>query len=269
MEMIQIIVLGIIQGLTEFLPVSSSGHLILTPFLLNFSDQGLALDAILHLGTLLAILIYFKNDLLDIFTGLFDKKKDTHRLAWSILLASLPAGIIGFFTANWIESSLRSPSFVGVNLLFWSLVFYFADRFTNKNQEISKTNLSKLSLSQILFIGCAQAIALLPGTSRSGITIAAGLFSNLDHVAATRFSFLLGAPIIFVAGMHKLITLVSGPSTITSYTNLHLLVGLTVSFLVGLLAINLLLKIVEKVGLVPFIIYRVLLATAILFYYNG
>ena len=268
MEMTQIIILGIIQGLTEFLPVSSSGHLILTPFLLNFNDQGLALDAILHLGTLMAILIYFKNDLLEIFTGLLDKKRDTHRLAWSILWASLPAGIIGFFTADWIESSLRSPSFVGANLLFWSLVFYFADRFT-KTQGISKNELSKLNFSQIFFIGCAQAIALLPGTSRSGITIAAGLFSNLNHVAATRFSFLLGAPIIFVAGMHKLITLFSGPATFTSYTNVHLLVGLTISFLVGLLAINLLLKIVEKVGLIPFIIYRVLLAAAILFYYHG
>ena len=111
-------------------------------------------------------------------------------------------------------------------------------------------------------------MSLLPGTSRSGITIAAGLFSNLNHIAATRFSFLLGAPIIFAAGMHKLITLISGPASI-SYTNLHLLVGLTISFLVGLLAINLLLKIVEKVGLMPIIIYRVLLAAAILFYYHG
>ena len=268
MEMIQIIILGIIQGLTEFLPVSSSGHLILTPFLLNFNDQGLALDAILHLGTLLAILIYFKNDLLNIFRGLFDKKRDTHRLAWSILWASLPAGIIGFFSANWIESSLRNPAFVGANLLLWSLVFYFADHFS-KSQRVLKIELSNLNFSQIFFIGCAQAIALLPGTSRSGITIAAGLFSNLNHVAATRFSFLLGAPIIFAAGMHKLITLVSGPATITNYTHLHLLVGLTISFLVGLLAINLLLKIVEKVGLMPFIIYRVVLAGAILFYYQG
>ena len=246
MEMIQIIILGIIQGLTEFLPVSSSGHLIITPFLLNFNDQGLALDAILHLGTLLAILIYFKNDLLDTFAGLFDKKRDTHRLAWFILWASLPAGVIGFFAVDWIESSLRSPVFVGANLLFWSLIFYFADHFS-KSQGVSKTELNKLNFSQIFFIGCAQAIALLPGTSRSGITIAAGLFSNLNHVAATRFSFLLGAPIIFVAGMHKLITLVSGAATITSYTSLHLLVGLTISFLVGLLAINLLIKIVEKV----------------------
>ncbi len=266
--MIQIIILGIIQGLTEFLPVSSSGHLILTPFILGFNDQGLALDAILHLGTLLAILIYFKNDLSNIFSGLFDKNRDSHRLAWRILWASLPAGIIGFFTANWIESNLRSASFVGANLLFWSLIFYFADHLS-KSQRVSKTKLSKLNFSQIFFIGCAQAIALLPGTSRSGITIAAGLFSNLDHVAATRFSFLLGTPIIFAAGMHKLIMLVSGPPNITSYTNLHLLVGLTISFLVGLLAINLLLKIVEKVGLMPFIIYRVLLGAAILFYYHG
>jgi len=266
--MIQIIILGVIQGLTEFLPVSSSGHLILTPFILNFNDQGLALDAVLHLGTLLAILIYFKNDLINIFTGLFNKKRDTHRLAWCILWASLPAGIIGFFTADWIESSLRSPSFVGANLLFWSLVFYFADHFT-KNQGNSINTLSKLNFSQIFFIGCAQAIALLPGTSRSGITIAAGLFSKLNHVTATRFSFLLGAPIIFAAGMHKLITLVSGPANFTNYTNLHLLVGLTISFLVGLLAINLLLKVVEKIGLMPFIIYRVILAAAILFYYHG
>ena len=139
--MIQIIILGIIQGLTEFLPVSSSGHLILAPILLNFNDQGLALDAILHLGTLLAILIYFKNDLLDIFTGLFDNKRDTHRLAWCTLLASIPAGIIGFFAADWIGSNLRSPTFVGVNLLFWSLVFYFADRFT-KSQKISTSKTS-------------------------------------------------------------------------------------------------------------------------------
>ena len=266
--MIQIIILGVIQGLTEFLPVSSSGHLILTPFLLNFNDQGLALDTILHLGTLMAILIYFKNDLLDIFSGLLQKQKNTHRLAWCILWASLPAGIIGFFTADWIESSLRSPTFVSTNLLFWSPVFYFADRFT-KRKRISKSELSELSFSQIFFIGCAQAIALLPGTSRSGITIAAGLFSNLNHVAATRFSFLLGTPIIFAAGMHKLFTLVSGPTGFTGYTNLHLLVGLTISFLVGLWAINLLLKVVEKVGLMPFIIYRIILAAAILFYYHG
>lgn len=268
MELIQIIILGIIQGLTEFLPVSSSGHLILTPLIFNFDDQGLALDAILHLGTLMAILIYFKKDLLEIFTGLFDRKQNTHKLAWCIVAGSLPAGLIGLFFADWIESSIRSPTFVAVNLLIWSLVFYIADRFTKKEDE-SESELKNLRFSQIIFIGCAQAIALLPGTSRSGITIAAGLFSNLNRIAATRFSFLLGAPIIFAAGLHKLITFISEPVAVQDYTYLHLIVGLGTSFLVGLLAIKLLLKVVEKVGLLPFIVYRVVLAVAILFYYHG
>jgi len=268
MELIQIIILGIIQGLTEFLPVSSSGHLILTPLVLDFDDQGLALDAILHLGTLMAILIYFKKDLLEIFSGLFDKKRETHKLAWCIVAASLPAGLIGLFFGDWIESNLRSPTFVAINLLIWSLIFYIADRFVKKEGE-SNSKLRELKFSQIFFIGCAQAIALLPGTSRSGVTIAAGLFSSLNHTAATRFSFLLGAPIIFAAGMHKLITFISEPAAAQDYTHLHLIVGLGTSFLVGLLAIKLLLKVVEKVGLLPFIVYRVVLAAAILFYYHG
>ena len=266
MELIQIIILGVIQGLTEFLPVSSSGHLILTPLVFNFNDQGLALDAILHLGTLIAIIIFFKKDLLEIFKGLFDRERDTHRIAWCIMAASLPAGLIGLFFAEWIESNLRSPTFVAINLLIWSAVFYIADRSAKKENQ---SELKELKFSQIFFIGCAQAIALLPGTSRSGITIAAGLFGNLNHTTATRFSFLLGAPIIFAAGMHKLISFISQPNALQGYTHLHLIVGLGVSFLVGLLAIKLLLKIVEKVGLLPFIIYRVILAVAILIYYHG
>ena len=266
MELIQIIILGIIQGLTEFLPVSSSGHLILTPLVFNFNDQGLALDAILHLGTLMAIIIFFKKDLLDILKGLFDRERDTHRIAWWIMAASLPAGLVGLFFAEWIESNLRSPTFVAINLLIWSSVFYIADRSAKRESQLE---LKELKFSQIFFIGCAQAIALLPGTSRSGVTIAAGLFGNLNHTAATRFSFLLGAPIIFAAGMHKLIAFISHPNAIQDYTHLHLIVGLGVSFLVGLLAIKLLLKTVEKVGLFPFIIYRVILAVGILIYYHG
>ena len=266
MELIQIIILGIIQGLTEFLPVSSSGHLILTPLVLNFNDQGLALDAILHLGTLMAIIIFFKKDLLDIFKGLFDRERDTHRIAWWIMAASLPAGMVGLFFAEWIESNLRSPTFVAINLLIWSSVFYLADRSAKRKIQLE---LKELKFSQIFFICCAQAIALLPGTSRSGVTIAAGLFGNLNHTAATRFSFLLGAPIIFAAGMHKLIEFISHPNAIQVYTHLHLIIGLVVSFLIGLLAIKLLLKVVEKVGLLPFIIYRLFLAVGILIYYHG
>jgi undecaprenyl-diphosphatase len=182
------------------------------------------------------------------------------------MAASLPAGLVGLFFAEWIESNLRSPTFVAINLLIWSAVFYIADHSAKRESQLE---LKELKFSQIFFIGCAQAIALLPGTSRSGVTIAAGLFGNLNHTAATRFSFLLGAPIIFAAGMHKLIAFISQPNAIQDYTHLHLIVGLGVSFLVGLLAIKLLLATVEKVGLLPFIIYRVILAVGILIYYHG
>jgi undecaprenyl-diphosphatase len=268
MEFFQIILLSIIQGLTEFLPISSSGHLILAPIIFNFEDQGLALDAILHLGTLLAITIFFRKDLTDLTKGLFDRKgsPETHHLAWSIILASFPAGLIGLFGGGWIETNLRNPTFVAANLFFWSLIFIIADRYNSKNTETS-AELNRLSLRQVLFIGCAQAMALLPGTSRSGITIAAGLFSKLSHVSATRFSFLLGTPIIFAAGMHKLMQFITEPSSEQTYSNLHLFIGLGISFLVGLLAIQLLLKIVARVGLLPFIIYRILLAGGILLYY--
>ena len=142
-----------------------------------------------------------------------------------------------------------------------------ADR-SAKNHDQTQSNLIKLPPLKIFFIGCAQAIALLPGTSRSGITIAAGLFSNLNPVTATRFSFFLGSPIIFAAGLQKLITFIAQPAGLQSYTHLHLMVGLSVSFLVGLVAIKLLLKVVEKVGLLPFIVYRIVLAAAILIIYQ-
>ena len=268
MEFFHIILLSIIQGLTEFLPISSSGHLILAPIIFNFDDQGLALDAILHLGTLLAIIIFFRKELIDLTKALFDRQGSpkTHHLAWCIILASFPAGLIGLFGGEWIEVNLRSPIFVAYNLLFWSFIFLIADRYGSKVTR-TDTELNRLSLRQVLFIGCAQAIALLPGTSRSGITIAAGLFSNLSHTSATRFSFLLGTPIIFAAGMHKLMQFISHPASEQTYSNLHLLIGMGISFLVGLLAIQLLLKVVAKVGLMPFIIYRLILAGGILLYY--
>ncbi len=268
MGFFQIILLSIIQGLTEFLPISSSGHLILAPLIFNFEDQGLALDAILHLGTLLAIIVFFRKELMYLTKGLFDRQgsPETHHLAWCIIIASFPAGLIGLFGGRWIEANLRNPGFVGYNLFFWSLVFLVADRYGSKSSN-PNTELNRLSLRQILFIGCAQAIAMLPGTSRSGITIAAGLFSNLSHTSATRFSFLMGTPIIFVAGMHKLTQSISHPVAEQTYSNLHLVTGLGISFLVGLLAIQLLLKIVERVGLLPFIVYRMTLAGGVLLYY--
>ena len=265
MDFLQVIILGIIQGLTEFLPVSSSGHLVLAPALFDFEDQGLALDAILHLGTLLAIIIFFRDDLSKLARGLFDRTRDPahHRLAWYIIWASFPAGLVGLFFGDVIEHELRNPTFVAWNLLVWSLVFLAADRYAAK-QKPAAEGMHSLSLGQVLFIGCAQAIALLPGTSRSGITIAGGLFTHLSQTTAARFSFLLGTPIILTAGIHKMVHFLSSPASSHAFSASQLGIGLLVSFAVGYLSIKLLLKIVSRAGLIPFIVYRILLGIFIL-----
>lgn len=267
MEHLQIILLSIIQGLTEFLPISSSGHLILAPQVFNFQDQGLALDAILHLGTLLAIIIFFRQDLSKLLFSLINRGQDpkTRQLAISILLASFPAGIVGLLGKEMIETHVRAPELVAINLLVWSGVFFIADRYSARRKN-NETPLYDMRLGQVMLVGCAQALALLPGTSRSGITIAAGLFSNLSHTAAARFSFLLGTPIIMAAGLHSLVSWFAEPEKHLAYTNVQLGLGFIVSFAVGYLSISLLLKIVARVGLLPFIIYRVVLALFILAY---
>jgi undecaprenyl-diphosphatase len=264
MDFINIILLGIVQGLTEFLPVSSSGHLILIPKLFNFRDQGLAMDAILHLGTLLAIVIYFRKDLSRLIYALFNREKDPsyHSLAWHIGWASFPAGFIGLLGGSFIEQELRNPIFVAWNLLFWSFVFIAVERYS-ASQKSNESEISEMSLNKVLFIGFAQAIALLPGTSRSGITIAGGMLVNLSPTSAARFSFLLGTPIILAAGVHKTLHFLSSPTN-SVLSGLQLGVGLFVSFFVGYLSIKLLLGIVSRLGLMPFIIYRIILATYIL-----
>ena len=268
MDYFQIILLGIIQGLTEFLPISSSGHLILIPSLFNFEDQGLAVDAILHLGTFLAIVIFFRTDLTRLLLGLFnrDNDPDYHRLAWHIIWASFPAGVVGFLWGDMVEKELRNPTFVAWNLLFWSFVF-LAGEYRSANLKIKESDISRMTLGQILFIGCAQAIALLPGTSRSGITITGGLLAKLSPTTAARFSFLLGTPIIFAAGTHKAVHYLSGLTNPIQLSAPQLGTSLFVSFAVGYLSIKLLLGIVSRLGMTPFIIYRILLASSILIFF--
>ena len=268
MDNFQIILLGLIQGLTEFLPVSSSGHLILATSVFSFEDQGLVIDAILHLGTLLAIFIYFRKDLTRLLLGLFNHNHDPdyHRLAWHIIWASFPAGIIGLLWGNVIAEELRSPTFVAWNLLLWSFVFLVGERYS-ASLKLKESDIGQMTLGKVLFIGCAQAIALLPGTSRSGITITGGLLANLTPTAAARFSFLLGTPIILAAGLHKTLHYLSDPSSSTQLNALQLGMGLFISFAVGYISIKLLLGIVSRLGLTPFIIYRIILATSILLFF--
>ncbi len=223
------------------------------------------MDAILHLATLLAIIIYFRRDLAKLLISLFaNDKTDPYRgLAWSIIAATFPAGLAGLYFGDWIELHLRNESFVAGNLLFWSGVFYLADRKARR-QASESDELVQLGWRRVLFIGCAQAIALLPGTSRSGITITAGLFSRLSQPAAARFSFLLGTPIILAAGLHKTVSILGEGSSTMIFSPLQFSAGFLMAFVSGYLSIHWLLKIVSRVGLKPFIIYRVLLAVFIL-----
>lgn len=263
MNLLHAIILGFIQGLTEFLPVSSSGHLVFLPKIFGWGDQGLSFDVILHLGSLTAVVIYFRNKLWKMIKGVVlvksKKYKVERKLAWLIVLTIIPAGIIGLLFNDWIETNLRSSVVIGVGLIFWGMILYFAEKF---NQKSEIKNLKSLNWKQALFIGCAQAIALIPGTSRSGITMTAGLFSKLDKKSVAEFSFLMSVPIILLAGALNFLDLIKvGLGDLTLGI---LLVGFLSAFFSGLVAIAGLMKIIQKWSFKPFVVYRVVVGILIL-----
>lgn len=260
MNLFQAAFLGVIQGITEFLPVSSSGHLIFLPKLFGWSDNGLAFDTVIHLGTLVAVTVYFRKKFWLIINSLFRKKEygeqnlEYRKLGWLILLSVIPAAVTGFFFGGWLENTLRSAGVVGFSMIFWGLILYIADAK-------GKKNLDKLSWKKSLFIGCAQAIALIPGTSRSGIVMTAGLFSKLSKESAVEFSFLMSAPIIFLAGASQFFKLASDG---LNEPWPALAIGLISAAIGGLIAIDVLLKIVKSWSFLPFVAYRVILGILIL-----
>lgn len=243
------IVLGAVQGLAEFFPVSSSGHLILVPVLFGWPDHGLAFDTVLHLGTLGALLWFFRKDLASM----------TLDLALKGIAATVPAALIALLANDWIEANLRSSLVVAFNLVVWGIVLFAADRSSDKGERLE--NLSHISWKQALIIGCAQPIALFPGTSRSGITISAGLFSGLSRTAAARFSFLISIPITALAGLHGVyeMTKIGLPSG----GFLLLGAGFLSALLFGSFAIRFLLSFVAKRRYDGFVLYRFILACAV------
>jgi undecaprenyl-diphosphatase len=259
MEWWHAVVLAIIQGLAEFLPVSSSGHLVLVPRLLGWSDQGLAFDVAVHVGTLLAVVTYFRKDLLPLLTGLIaflrgDRQNTWGRLAFNLLVGTIPVGLVGLLAHDFIESQLRSPFVVAFQLAVFGIVLYLVDRSGRRNRDETM-----LTLGQALLIGCAQALALVPGTSRSGITMTAGLMLGLTREAAARFAFLLSVPGIALAGGYegfKFATGVAGESVPVA----EMLLGLVVSAVVGYFCIHYFLRFIARIGFLPFTVYRLLLA---------
>ncbi|HET7875567.1 MAG TPA: undecaprenyl-diphosphatase UppP [Methylomirabilota bacterium] len=255
MSYLQAAVLGMVQGLTEFLPVSSSGHLVLVPRLLGWGDQGLAFDAVMHLGTLAALLVYFRRELLAMVWG-------TERpLGWLLVAATIPAGLAGLLFEQAIESRLRSPIVVAVSLIGWALVMWAADRYADRTRRRT-TQPSDVGWGAGMAVGVSQALALIPGTSRSGVTITTGLFAGMDRATAARFAFLLSIPITAGAGGLKTLHVVRGgwdPGLLGP-----LGVGLAASFLAGLLAVWFLVNFLQRRTLLPFVVYRCALGLVIL-----
>ena len=261
MDIIQIVVPAIVQGLTEFLPISSSAHLILMPLVLQWPDQGLVFDIAVHHGTLIAVLVYFRIELIAMacdwvrsLTG--GKSSGNSRLAWWVILGTLPAIIIGYLFKGTIETDLRSPWVIALATIGFGLLLWFADRKKPKT-----CNEYQLTLANVLLIGCFQALALIPGTSRSGITMTAALLLGLSRESAARFSFLLSIPIILASGVLQTLELSQSTQAVDW---MALLLALVLSATSAGLCIHLFLRLIGSIGMLPFVIYRLLLGAVLI-----
>jgi len=261
MDLFQIIALALLQGLTEFLPISSSAHLILLPIITGWQDQGLAFDVAVHVGTLSAVIIYFRHTLYTLLIDWIQSVQQRQlvgdsKLAWAVLLGTIPVGLAGLAFNDAIEGSLRSPMVIATTTIIFGLLLGWAD-WQGKQQRTEH----QLTWKDILIVGAAQAIALIPGTSRSGITMTAGLILGLNREAAARFSFLLSIPVIFLAGSLKTIELVQAGVETNWFA---IISGAAVSAISAYLCIHIFLKLLEKIGMWPFVIYRLILGVILI-----
>lgn len=254
MNIIQAIILGLVQGLTEFIPVSSSGHLVLTHHALGVFDNGLAFDVALHFGTLLALIGFFWKDLWAYFISIF-KKNDKTRQAYLLIAATIPAAVIGFLLESKAENQFRSVRLVACTMLIFGLLMLLAEYYYKRQAKHSR--LEHIDSKQALGMGFAQALAIVPGVSRSGSTITTGLFLGIDRVAATRFSFLLGVPITAGAVL-KIFTESSAIDQVHAQAAIFAIGALT-AFLSGLWAIKFMISFLGKHGLYIFAYYRIAL----------
>lgn len=260
MEAMHALVLGIVQGITEFLPISSSAHLILTPVFTGWRDQGVTFDLTVHIGTLLAVVIYFRRDIAvlahDMLLSMRDRRHTGQsRLGWAIIMGTVPAGLAGLLLLDLIDDQLRSVWVIFATTLLFGLLLGAADFFGARRRP-----LSALGWKDVLLIGMAQALALIPGTSRSGATITAGLLLGLTREAASRFSFLLAIPITALAATATLVEAVQAQAAID--WPVFFVGGLT-SFVTALLAIHYFLKWLNRFGMWPYVLYRLGLAAVI------
>jgi len=256
MTWIEAVVLALLQGLTEFLPISSSAHLILPSQILGWSDQGLAFDVAVHVGTLLAIVLYFRSEVLVLskawLLSVAGKAQTADsRLAWLIILATIPAGLAGILFNDAIEQHLRSTTVIATTTIVFALALLLADKRGHRT-----LSLEKMSLGAALVIGFCQALALIPGTSRSGITMTAALLMGYTRNASARYSFLLSIPLIAAAGLLKTKELLETGSENDWWM---VIIGASVAFISAYACIHWFLIFLDKIGFTPFVVYRLCL----------
>ena len=262
MSIIEIIILALIQGFTEFLPISSSAHLILPSQILGWEDQGIAFDVALHVGTLFAVLLFFKTEIKTITAAwshsIFKQQHTSEsKLAWSIGVATIPVGLSGLFGKNIVETYLREPIVIAVTTILFGVLLGCASKISNND-----TTEYNLTWKKIITIGLAQCLALIPGTSRSGITITAGLMVGLTKETAARYSFLLSIPVIVLAGGLETLKLIKLQTAVNWNV---MLLGVFISFVTAYFCIKFFLQMVEKIGYAPFVVYRLILGVGLLF----
>jgi len=262
LDYFQISFLAFLQGLTEYLPISSSAHILLPKELLGWPDQGLVFDVAVHIGSLLAVLTYFRVDLLRLFVAWQSSLRGgamspDARLAWFVVVGTFPAGVAGLLLSDLIELYARNMLLIAFTSIFFGILLWWSD-----NRPLVRFGIEKLTLRTALIVGFAQVLALIPGTSRSGVTMTAALACGLDRKAAARFSFLLAIPIIAASGLLK------GSELLQDDAQAQwgmLAYAVLVSALVSFSCIHYFLKLIERMGFLPFVIYRVVMGVGLLF----
>ena len=256
MSTLHAVILAIIQGITEFLPISSSAHLILVPRFLGWPDQGLEFDAAIHIGTLAAVVAYFRVQLGAMVQAWIAsvrgrQSRDGH-LAWAVLWGTVPVGLVGLLFNDYIEQHFRNPALNAATLAGFGVLLWLADRLGRRQRDEYSVTWRDAAI-----IGLAQALALVPGTSRSGVTITAALGVGLTREAAARYSFLLAVPGTALAGAYETLKMLH---TTTAIAWQPVIVGIVVAAITGFLCIHFLLRFIQRIGMLPFTLYRLLLA---------
>ena len=265
MSLLEAIVLGIVQGLTEFLPISSTGHLRIVPAFLGWDDPGAAFTAVTQLGTMAAVLLYFRTDLLRIARAWLASVRDRPmrreldaRIGWYIVLGTVPIGVFGVLFKDQIETGARDLYVIGVALIVLGLVLAVAERVSTREREIEQ-----IQTKDGFWVGIAQALALIPGVSRSGATITAGLFLGLNRAAAARFSFLLSVPAVVLSGLFELSSIIEGEEGEHVGAG-ALVIATALAFVVGYASIAFLLRFLANHSTMVFVAYRVTLGVLVL-----